>query len=172
MSNVNNPRGFYPLRHLCGGTITTNKYVLKPGQTVFQGDLVTALSTGDIQASAAGDGTAVVGVAAEYKVAPASGVTYVSVWDDPYIVFGVQASLHTNPVTQADVFATANHVAGTGNPTTGLSGHQLNTANIGTGSQLKILGRVETPDNVFGAHYVDLAVLINQHKYKAAVAGV
>ena len=169
MANVNQPRGFFPVRHLLGAQIESKKYILTTGATVYRGDLLKAVAAGTVQAASAGDGTIVVGVAAEYKSDAASaGGVEVLVYDDPYIVFGVQAD---GSVAAADVFNTANHTAGSGNATTKVSGHQLNAANIGTGSQLKIIGKIDEPNNNWEA-YVDLEVLINQHQYKASVAGV
>lgn len=172
MSNANDPKGLYPIRHLCGGLISPNRYVLTAGATVFKGDVLKVVAAGTVEAAAAADGLIVVGVSAEYKVAPASGITHVLVYDDPYIIFGVQANLHSAAVAQTDVFATANHVVAAGSALTGLSGHQFNTSNLGTTGQLKIIGKIDAPDNDFGVHYVELAVIFNQHLYKAAVAGV
>lgn len=172
MSNVNDPKGLYPIRHLCGGVISPSRYVMTASTTVFKGDVLKVVANGTVEPAAAGDGLIIVGVSAEYKVAPATGITHVLVYDDPYIVFGVQANLHSGTVGQADVFATANHIVAAGSASTGLSGHQLNTSNIGTGAQLKIVGKIDTPDNDFGVNYVELCVIFNQHLYKAAVAGV
>jgi hypothetical protein len=171
MANIDNPRGFFPVRHLTGGEIRQTSYTLTASQTVYQGDLLKVVAAGTVQASAADDGVIVVGVAAEYKVAAASGITKVSVYDDPYIVFGVQSDTGTD-VELTDVFATANHVAGSGSATTKMSGHELDSDDIGTGAQLKIIGKEDVPGNDWGDAHVDLHVLINEHLYKAAVAGV
>lgn len=171
MANVDSPKGFWPLRHLCGGEIRTNQYTLTTGSTAYKGDLLKVVAAGTVEPSAADDGTIVVGVAAEYVDDSASvGGQNIAVWDDPYIVFGVQSDSGT-ATTSADMFATANHVAGSGSTTTHLSGHELDASDITTGSQLKIIGLISTPDNAWGEHS-KLEVLINEHLYKAAVAGV
>jgi hypothetical protein len=137
---------------------------------VYQGDLLKKVAAGSVEVSAANDGTIIEGVAAEYKVAGASGTTWVDVYVDPYISYGVQADSGT-ALTVAAVGATANHVAGAGSATTKLSGHELDSDDVGSGAQLKILGKIERPDNTWAEH-VDLEVQINEHNFKAAVAGV
>lgn len=170
MANVDNPRGFWPVRHLCGGEIRTNNYPMTASTTIYKGDLLKAVNGGTVEPSAADDGVIVVGVAAEYKVSAATGTTEVAVYDDPNIVFGVQADTGT-AVASADRFETANHVAGSGSSTTKLSGHELDSSDIATGAQLKIIGIINEPLNSWAEH-ADLEVLINEHLYKAAVAGV
>ncbi|MCR4288281.1 MAG: hypothetical protein NUW09_09755 [Deltaproteobacteria bacterium] len=171
MANVDNPRGFWPVRHLCGGEIRTNEYIVTTGSTVYQGDLLKVVDAGTVEASAANDGVIVVGVAAEYASDSGSaGGVKVLVYDDPYIVFGVQADTGT-AVAATEVFETANHVAGSGSATTLLSGHELDASDIASGAQLKIIGKINEPNNAWAEH-VNLEVLINEHLYKAAVAGV
>lgn len=170
MANVDNPKGFWPVGHLTGGEIRTNSYLITASQTIYKGDLLKVVAGGTVQASAADDGVIVVGVAAEYKVGNSSGTTSIQVYDDPYIIFGVQADTGTAPAAE-DVFETANHVAGSGSTTTKLSGHELDASDIGTGAQLKIIGIIDEPNNSWAEH-VDLKVIINEHLYKAAVAGV
>jgi enhancing lycopene biosynthesis protein 2 len=170
MANTDNARGLWPIGHLTGGEIRTERRVLTASATVYQGDILKVVAAGSVEAAAADDGVIVGGVAAEYKVAGASGTTWVDVYVDPNIIFGCQADSGT-AVTVAAVNATANHVAGAGSATTQLSGHELDADDIGTGAQLKILGKIETPDNTYAEH-VDLAVVFNEHLYKAAVAGV
>ena len=171
MANVDNPIGFRPLYHLMGVPFQANKYILTTGATAYKGDLLKVVAAGTVEPAAADDGVIVVGVAAEYiSDSGSAGGKEILVWDDPYIVFAVQADTGTT-VAASDVFATANHVAGAGSATTKLSGHELDSSNIGTGAQLKIIGKVDEPANTWAEH-VDLAVLINEHLYKAAVAGV
>jgi len=171
MANNDHPKGLWPVGHLTGGEIRTRGYTLTTGQTVFKGDLLKVVAGGTVQASAANDGIIVVGVAAEKVDDSASaGGKQVLVYDDPDIIFGAQSSTGANPAA-TDVFATANHVAGVGSGTTGLSGHELDATNIGTGSQLKIIGKIDASDNAWGLN-VDLKVIFNEHLYKAAVAGV
>jgi hypothetical protein len=78
------------------------------------------------------------------------------------IVFGIQSVTGQTP-TAADVFTTCDHVAGSGSATTGLSGHEANTA--ATDAQLRIIGKIDSPDNAWGEH-VDLEVVFNEHLFK------
>lgn len=174
MANIDAPIGFFPTRHLTGGEIRVAEYVLTTGATVYKNDLVKVVAAGTVEAGAADVGVIALGVAAEYKADTASaGGILVKVYDDPYIVFGVQMDDVGTASTSADVFQTANHVAGSGSTTTFLSGHELDMSDIGTGAQFKILGLCNTRDanNTWGAN-ADVEVMFNEHLYKAAVAGV
>lgn len=171
MANTDTPRGFWPLRHLSGGEIRLTKYTLTTGSTAYRGDLLKIVAAGTVEPGAADIGTAAIGVAAHYADdSDSDGGVAILVYDDPNIVFGVQSDSGT-ATTAADIGATANHAAGSGNATTGISGHELDSSDIGSGAQLKILGLIPTPDNAWGEHS-NLAVIFNEHHYKAAVAGV
>jgi len=174
MANIDAPIGFWVSRHKTGGEIRANSYTLTASATVYRGDLLKVVAGGTVEASAANDGVIVIGVAAEYKVAAATGITKVLVYDDPYIVFGVQMD-DAGAITSSavDVFATANHLAGSGSATTFLSGFELDESDIGTGGQLRILGLCDTrdPNNAWG-HNADVEVQIAEHIFNAAVAGV
>jgi len=171
MANVDNVIGFQAYRHLAGGEIRTKEFTLTTGETVYKGDLLKVVAGGTVQAAAADDGIIVIGVASHYADDSASaGGVKVAVWCDPYITFRCQADTGTAP-TAADVFNTANHVAGSGSSTTKISGHELDASDIGTGGQLKILGKIDKPGNDWGEH-VELEVVIAEHFFNAAVAGV
>lgn len=168
MANTDFPHGLEPAYHLLGGAIRTLDFTLTTGETVYKGDLIKGVAGGTVQASAAGDGTIVVGVAAAHvDDSGSAGGKTVPVYTDPFIVYAIQAD---GSNVAADVFATADHVAGAGSSTTGISGHELDSSDTGTGAQLKIIGKVDRPDNAWGTN-VDLLVLINEHAFKAAVAG-
>lgn len=175
MANIDAPIGLWPVRHLTGGEIRANEYIVTTGATIYQGDLLKVVAAGTVEPSAANDGVIVIGVAAEYVSDSASAAgKKIRVYDDPYIVFGVQmddAGVITS--SAADVFATANHLAGSGSATTYLSGHELDESDIGTGGQLRILGLCNTRDanNAWGDH-ADVEVQIAEHIFNAAVAGV
>lgn len=171
MANADQPRGLWPVRHLLGGEIRTSKYTLTTGATVFIGDVLKAVAGGTVEAAAADDGVIVVGVSAEYIAAGAAG-TKVKVWDDPYIVFGIQADTGT-AVNAADIFRASDHVAGSGSAVTKLSGHELDSseAAAGSGVQLFIIGKIKQPDNAWGEH-VDLEVIFNEHIYRKVQAVV
>jgi hypothetical protein len=171
MANVDNPRGFWPIRHLTGGVIRTEEFILTTGATVYPGDVLKAVDAGTVEAAAADAGVIVIGVAAEYvSDSGSAGGKKVKVYADPYIAFGVQADSGTSPALTA-VFSTANHVATTGNTTTKTSLQELDASDIETGGQFEVLGIVEAPDNAWGEH-VDLVVRFAEHKWNAAVAGI
>lgn len=171
MANVDRPRGFWPIRHLTGGDIRMSEYTLTTGATVYKGQLLKIVAGGTVELGAADIGTAAIGVAAEYvNDSGSAGSKTVKVYDDPNIVFGVQSDTGT-ATTAADIGATANHVAGAGSATTLQSTNELDSSDIGTGAQLKIIGLVDRIDNAWGEHS-DLEVIFNEHHYKAAVAGV
>lgn len=64
-------------------------------------------------------------------------------------VFEVQADTGTT-LDQGCVGATADFVSGSGSTVSGISGYQLDSSNVGTGNQLRIMGLVGTPNNVWG----------------------
>lgn len=171
MANTDNPKGLWPVRNAAGGEIRATQYTMTASATVYQGDLVKIVAAGTVEAAAADIGTACIGVAAEYKVATAvAGATTLLVYDDPNLLFGVQADSGT-ALTIAAVGNTANHVAGSGSATTKMSGHELDASDVGTGAQLKIIRLIPRADNSWAEH-ADLEVRINEHHYSAAVAGV
>ena len=170
MANIDRPQGMWPIGHLTGGEIRTRSYTLTTSATVFKGDPLKVVTGGTVEVAAADDGLIIIGVAAEYVATSAAGAT-VQVYDDPYIVFGVQADSGT-AVAATAVFSKANlNTYAAGSTTTGISIVELDSSDIDTGSQLKILGKVERPDNTWAEH-VDLAVVFNEHFWKAAVAAV
>jgi hypothetical protein len=170
MANTDKPRGLWPVRHLTGGEIRTERRILTASATAYTGEVLKVVAGGSVETATANDGIIVGAVAAEYKVAGASGTTWVNVYVDPNIVYGVQADSSATLDVGA-VNATANHVAGAGSATTKMSADELNSSDVGSGLQLKILGKIERPDNVWGDH-VDLEVIFNEQLYKSLPAGV
>ena len=167
MANKDNAVGLIPVR----GPMCTNEYIVTTGQTIYKGDLIKIVAAGTVEESDANDGVIVVGVAAHYVDDSASaGGKKVLVYDDPNTIFKVQCDTGTVP-TAADIGATANHVAGAGDATSKLSGHELDASDIGTGGQLKIMRLFDRPDNSWLEH-VDVEVVIAEHFNKAAVVGV
>lgn len=172
MANKDNPRGFWPHSHLCGGEIRMNEYTLTTGATVYKGDVLKIVAGGTVEAAAADIGLAAIGIAADFVDDSASaGGKKVLVYDDPYIIFGCQMDDVGTASTAADIGQTANHLVTAGNATTKMSGHELDMSDIGTGAQFKVLGLIAEPENAWGAN-CDVKVLFNEHLYKAAVAGV
>ena len=172
MANRDNPRGFWPYAHLCGGEIRTMEFVVTTGATVYKGDVLKIVAAGTVEPASADIGLAAIGVAADYVDDSASaGGKKVLVYADPYIMFGCQMDDVGTASTAADIGQTANHLVTAGSTTTKMSGHELDMSDIGTGAQFKIIGLIPEPDNAWGANG-DLVVIFNEHLYKAAVAGV
>lgn len=190
MANVDSPRGLWPLYSKVGGEIRQGRYRVNDATDtgLFKGDLVSIEDGGNIDASAVDAGVIVVGVFAGAEATksgkrvwlntiPADPITagysdiWAYVWDDPYTVFGIQADTGTALAEATSLYETANHVAGAGSATTGISAHELDASDVGTGGQLKIIGKIDRPDNTWAEH-VDLEVMIAEHFYNAAVAGV
>lgn len=174
MANVDNPRGMWPIGHMTGGEIRTREYIVTTSTgSIFVGDPLKVVTAGTVEVAAANDGEIIIGVAAEHvtSATAATAGTKIQVYDDPYIVFGVQADTGT-AVAATCVFSKANlNTYAAGSTTTGVSIVELDSSDIDTGSQLKILGKIESPDNAWGEH-VDLVVVFNEHFWKAAVAAV
>lgn len=156
MANVDCPRGLWAIRSLSGGEITTNKYTCATSGTFFLGDALAMSSSGGVAVAAAGD--TIIGVAAEYKTGGGS----ILVYDDPNIVFGIQATT----AAAANVGENAGILATTGNTTTGVSKHEVDGSTITpSAAELRIMGKVPVENNDWGAD-VDLEVLIVDHFYK------
>ena len=167
MANVDAPKGGWPIRHLCGGEIRSNSYTVTTGATIYQGAVVELDSAGTVGESEAGDATAAIGFAAEYvDDSGSAGGKKILVYDDYNIVFGLQQQTGGS-VAAADVGLCADHVAGAGNATTKLSGHELSLTVATDAAQFLILGKVSSTDNDWGEH-CDLEVIFNEHRYKGA----
>ena len=158
MANVDNPKGFWPTRHLKGGEIRTNRYVLTASQTVYPGDVLKAVTAGSVEIATAGIGSTAIGIAAEYKVAPATGTTYIQVWDDPDIVFKVQSQTGDTPAI-TEMFTSGDHLATTGDSTIKMSRQELK---IDGNAQFFIIGLVPDENNAWGEH-ADLEVIFAEH---------
>lgn len=167
MANVDAPKGCWPIRHLCGGEIRANSYLVTTGATVYQGDVVERDADGTVGPAEAGDDVAVIGVAAEYvDDSGSAGGKKIAVYDDPFIVFGIQQQTG-GTVAAADGGLNADHVAGSGSTTTKLSGHELSLTVATAAAQFIILGKISESTNDWGEH-CDLEVIFNEHRYKGA----
>lgn len=174
MANIDAPIGLWPVRHLTGGEIRTNKYKVKTGVTIFRGDPVIMDTAGVVDVGTATPGAVLLGVAAEY-VAGATSATWTSlsdilIYDDPFIVFGCQLD-STGDIAVSHIFANAQFkITHAGVVATGLSGYEIDQATLTTTSThaVKVLGLCNTRDanNDWGAH-TDLEVVLNVHVYKS-----
>lgn len=175
MANLDSPRGLWAIRHLSGANVPVRRYAVDASNStaVYRGDLVKIEADGNVAPAETGAGASVIGVVAGCYDAnkkpltylPATTAGYVDVWDDPDTIFGIQADGAT---AQTDIGATKDHVAGAGSTLTGISAHELDSDGTEQ-NQLKIIGKVDTPDNDWGAN-VDVEVLIVEHHYRTTAS--
>lgn len=174
MANSNTPFGFRPATSNVGGEIRTSSHILKTGSTAYKGDLLSVDATGTVTPSTANDGSKIIGVAAEYvSDSGSAGGKTILVYDDPRQEFVVQVDATGTAIVAADMYSVANHVAGAGNATNKLSGHQWNQASIAgaANKDLKFIRIIDTPDNVYGA-YAKIVVVLNNHFYANGSNGI
>jgi len=189
MANANQPQGFVPLRHLTGGVIRANEYLIENGQAqnFFSGDIVDLGSDGFLDTFANSDKAIGVFYGVEYVDATTGDVKFLKKWasgttvkantdvkayvyDDPMITYTVQAG--NGSIAQANIGETANVLLTAGNDTYGYSQHELDNDTLGTGSLvLRVLRKVDEPNNDFGEN-AKVEVTINQHRLAVQGAGV
>ena len=191
MANRDNPMGFEPVMMLDGSQIPVMDFPVDASNAtaIFQGDLVKAEADGNVAPAAANDGDPVLGVvvavkdsdgnsaghpngtlSTKYLPATTAGIVTVAL-ALPNAVFRVQSDSGTN-VAETARFASANHAAGAGDTTTARSKHELDSSDIGTGAQLKIIDKVDEPGNAWGDEHVDLLVVIAESYWYDSTAGV
>lgn len=153
---------------------------------VFVGDMMDLNAAGSVRPAAADAGVSAAGVcvalydsngipigapgsSVSTKYLPLSTAGYALVaLAIPGVVFIGQLDSGTTP-TSADIGATCDHVAGTGSTTTGISAHELDASNIGTGLQTRIIGIVDEPNNSWGEH-VDVYFVFNESAFGTSAA--
>jgi len=154
--------------------------------TIYFQDAVKPVSTGTIQQAAAGDrllgslngvfytdpNTSKPTFANHYaQVASDDIVAFVS--DDPYERFEIQTDISTASA-QTDVFMNADIVVSAGVAANFVSNSMLDDNTLSTVSgQLKIIGPSTNVDNnEVASGYVNWVVMINEHIYNSATAGI
>ena len=180
MANTDAPRGFWPVRHLTGGTIRASEYTIASAYAtaIFMGDMVKLVAGGGIEIAAAG--ARVIGVfqGVEYTN-PAGDVVFSNNWpagqagtnikavvyDDPNIVFGVQSAGST---VAADVGNLGDHVNTAGSTSTGQSNQELNGTTSTAYAGFRVLGKIGAPDNDWGTN-VNLEVQVYEHEFGASL---
>ena len=176
MANADTPKGFWPLRHLTGGTIRTSEFAIASGYGtgIFRGDIVKLVAGGGIEISAAGarsvgvfNGVQYTDAAGDVKFSkqwPASQVATsikASVYSDPNITFGVQSAGST---VEADIGNLGDHVATGGSTTTGQSANELNGTTSTAYAGFRVLGKIDNPGNEYGTN-VNLEVQLVEHEF-------
>ena len=193
--------GLSPVKHAKGGIVRTNNFVGQNGYRIattaptafFEGDLVT-LSSGNIvtDMGAASPG-AVVGVfwGAEYQDNSTGEVKFVRsipngtvakekykcyVYDDPDVIFKIQADQVATPITAAKVAVVQIVASPTGSAITHKSGLVADSSTAATGNAgfpLTVLGSAESDDSFTSAGTtMDILVKINTHQFGNGGTGV
>jgi hypothetical protein len=190
MANRDNPHGFTPAKTWYSDfPILEFPVDSSNGTAIFIGDAVDAEADGNIAPAAAGTDDSLLGVvrgifdtnkvpgdhpnsavASKHLPASTAGIIQV-VLAMPAVFFVVQSDSGTN-VAETDRFQTADHVAGAGDTTTGISRHELDASDIGTGAQIKIIDKVAEPGNAWGEAHVDLIVQFAESYWYDATAGL
>lgn len=200
MANVDSPFGLRPRRYLNGapwnGQVRPYLIPSTDGTACFVGDpvkphgsagaaglVVDGVPAGGlptvIQAAA---GNVCIGVIVafeplktnletKHRLASTNRIAYVC--DDPNVVYEIQEVSGGTALTADEVGLNVNFVVTAGSTTTGLSGVELNNSGEATTAALncRILGLVQREDNEYGEH-AKWEVLLNDHSFRAGVAGV
>ena len=176
MPNVNAPSGLKPVRHLGGGVVRANEYLINTsGSTgfndnIFSGDPVVLNADGTIEIAPAGAPPTGVFHGCNY-VASDGSIVFTRNWvastavkagsqiqayvyDDPMIAYEIQA----NTAASTDVGVLCDFVVGSGSALTGQSACTADVSDT-TGGSLRVLRLVPRPDNAYGA-YAKLEVQI------------
>jgi len=189
MANADTPNGFVPKRHLTGGVIRANEYLIANGKAAnfFSGDIVDLGSDGYLDTFANDEKAIGVFYGAEYVDESTGDVKFVKKWtsgttvkanttvkayvyDDPMITYTVQAG--NGSIAQANIGETANVLLTAGNSTYGYSQQELDNDTLAaTSLVLRVLRKVDEPDNDFGEN-AKVEVVINQHRLSTQGAGV
>jgi len=193
--------GLKPVKHAKGGIVRTNNFSGVNGYRIaatapsafFEGDLVTFSSGNIVTDMGAASPGAVVGVfwGAEYvdnasgevkfvRSIPASTVAKdkykVYVYDDPDIIFQIEADQDTTAIAAADVGKNVQIVASpTGSAITHKSGLVADSSTKATTNSfpLTVLGSAELDDSFSSAGTsMDILVKINTHQFGLGATGV
>lgn len=184
MANTDYPQGLAPLRYLSGACYTgaTNTYYVPASDStaIYVGGLVKLAGSADANgvASITGNvatGDAVLGVVTGVTFVTNDSTTYreasteryVTVADDPNLVFEVQEDSDGAALAAAAVGNVADLTGFTaGNTVTGRSSMEIDSSTAtaaGDGTQdVLLVGLVQRPDNEFGNH-ANWLVRLNNH---------
>lgn len=174
MTNPNTPFGFNLIDSTSSSQSISLQYAkLDSGNShvIKKGDPISALSGGTVVQSVAADAGIVAGIAVQFYDTNFQAITQISAsqttgWVlfqpvDQSKIFEVQAN---GVVAETDIWATADFAVGAGNSYTDLSVATLDVGTIGTGQQMRIIGKVGGPQdsqNIWGA-YTKLLVVFTE----------
>ncbi len=175
-TNIDAPFGFMPVDTIGGAAPGKLGEYKVTNDAIFQGDSVQIASNSGVLTQGGAD-TTDVGVfwGAKYDDSngkptftnnvPASQAATAFVYDNPYQVFEIQGDDGTNSA-QTDVGRTADKVVGQGSTANGVSIFELDSSDIGTGANLRIVGFSQNPNRGnIGQETTVYRVLINEHTY-------
>lgn len=95
---------------------------------------------------------------------PASTQMVLSVCDDPYALFAIQSA---TSIAVTKVGENADFIAGSGSTATGLSAFTLSATTGTATANCRIIGIINSPNNVAAAATADMIVMINEHELKS-----
>ena len=192
MANVAEKFGLKPVRTLDGSDFINaqNRYRIASSYAtaIFQGDLVTPVTGGNIERHTAGSGTPVVGVfngcfytdpttqkptwKNYYPGGIAASDIVANVIDSPDQVYKIDSD---GAFAVADIFKNFHVTNVSGNTATGTSEVQLDYSNSGIQITLALQAidiSQDVDNNEAGVVNVDVLVRINNHFYKTGTAGL
>ena len=193
MANQDAAFGMKPVRMIGGapynGGQSRYRIAANYGTSIFQGDMVAAVTGGGVEVHADGGTVPIVGVFngcmftdptsgeqvfSNYYPASTNAADIIAfVIDDPMVVFEIQAAI-AFPI--ADLFGNFDIVYTTaGSTKTGISGAELQVTDGGTGTTLsvKAIDISEDPANSdVGAAHTNVLVTIQNHLYGIKGAGL
>ncbi len=179
MANADLAKGFQLITDDGKGDVVLNKATVDAANAtaIFKNDPITAEADGNVTVSSADDGVVVLGVADGFLSTTGEPLSYLPATTAGTVLyidpkgrrFKIQSDAGTTVAATA-VYATANHAAGTGSTVTGISGAELDASDIGTGIQLRILGKDD--DSTWGLANVNLIVEFNEYVGHAGSATI
>ena len=168
MANTDSPKGFRPLEE---GPLFPVSVDASNGTTIGKGDPLEMEADGGYGRAEAGDAALVKYIAWGFKDSDGNSISYLpastagtvtAIPVTPGRKFIVQSDTGTNVAATA-VNATADFVVANCSTTSGVSQVELDASDIGTGTQLRILGKLEEPNNSWGEAHVDLIVEFSEN---------
>lgn len=189
-SNVNAARGFSVHSHLSGGLpnrLSRHHIASGLASNLYRGDAciptntsknIDRPGTGAVRLLGVFDGCYYIDSNGDTQYRPrwATGTVPLTgstvdawVYDDPNLLFEIQAD---EDIVAADIGAFADITLGTGNNLTGVSGDQLDSSQIGSGANLKLIDTVPRADNYLGVNYTKCIVAIALHYLAGAKTAI
>ena len=194
MANTDTPFGAKPVKHLNGSPWNgkANVYYVPAAENtmaLFIGDFVksagSADATGKYPTVTAGTATAairgvIIGMGdnpytmthpdtPNRNYRPLQTEMYVWVVDDPQVIFEIQEDSVAGSIAYASVGLSCDFTAGAGSTTTGRSAHEVDSSEVNTTGQLRLLRIVNREDNELG-NYCKWEVLIGEHELANTIA--